>query len=330
MKKNEKTFTHIVKDYINEKRAIGHSFEKAAQTLRRIIHLQNDIDHGLPLLSEELANHWIKKTAWENETNRSQRISILRGLGDYMIRMGYNAKVIPRRLAPQRDYPYTPYIFSEQELCLVLGAIDRMCKKGISRHSDLIFPIVFRILIGCGTRISETLNIEKSDIDLKNGTLILRHTKDAKERIIPVAASLVERCRLYKTKCQLFRNFDSTLCFFPNKHGVPYSAGTAYTLFRRALSVAGISHGGRGKGHRLHDLRHTYAVRVLNRWVQAGNNLTTALPYLAIYMGHEGMKASQHYLRLTRTMFPELRVWKCSFRSVKYLSIAVLHSLTNP
>jgi len=223
-----------------------------------------------------------------------------------MIRMGYDAKIIPRRLAPQRDYPYTPYIFSKQELGLMLGAIERLCEKGISRHSDLTFPVVFRILIGCGTRITETLNIEKNDVDLENGTLILRHTKDAKERIIPMAASLVERCRVYKKKCQVFRSFDSTPWFFPNKHGVAYSSGTVYKLFRRALPIAGISHGGRGKGPRLHDLRHTYAVRVLNRWMRSGNNLTTALPYLAIYMGHEGMKASQHYLRLTVTMFPEL------------------------
>ena len=306
MKKNEKTFTHIVDEYIKEKRAIGYNFEKGAQTLLRIIHLQNDIDHDLPILSEEFANRWIEKTAWENETNRSHRISVLRGLGAYMIRMGYDGKIIPRRLAPYRDYPYTPYIFSEQQLGLVLGAIDRLCKNGISRHSDLIFPIVFRILIGCGTRITETLHIEKNDIDLESGTLILRHTKDAKERIIPMAASLVKRCRLYQTKCQVFRDFDSTPWFFPNRHESPYSSGTAYELFRRALSIAGISHGGKGKGPRLHDLRHTYAVRVLNKWVQAGNNLTTALPYLAIYMGHEGLKASQHYLRLTARMFPEL------------------------
>ena len=52
--------------------------------------------------------------------------------------------------------------------------------------------------------------------------------------------------------------------------------------------------------------RHTYAVRVLNKWVQEGRDLTTALPHLAIYMGHEGLKASQHYLRLTVVMFPEL------------------------
>jgi len=201
---------------------------------------------------------------------------------------------------------YAPYILSERELGLVLSSIDLLCENGISTHSDLIFPIVFRILIGCGTRVTETLRIEKHDVDLENGTLFLRHTKNAKERIIPMAASLVERCRLYGTKCRLFRRFGTSPWLFPNRHGVPYNSKTAYQVFRKALSVGGISHGGRGKGPRLHDLRHTYAVRVLNRWVQEGKSLTTALPYLAIYMGHEGLKACQHYLRLTATMFPEL------------------------
>jgi integrase/recombinase XerD len=305
MKKNEETFAHIVDDYIKEKRAIGYNFEKAARILRRIILLQNEIDRDFPVLSEEVANRWIEKTAWENDTNRSRRISVLRGLGDYMARTGYDAIVIPRRLAPYRDCPYTPYIFSEQELGLMLGAIDRLCENGISRRSDPIFPIVFRILIGCGTRITETLRIEKNDIDLENETLTPRHTKDAKERIVPMAASLAKRCGLYQKKRQVFRDFDSTPWFFPSTHGLPYSSGTAYGLFGRALSVAGISHGGKGKGPRLHDLRHTYAVRVLNKWVRAGNNLTTALPYLAIYMGHRGLKASERYLRLAATMFPE-------------------------
>ena len=50
----------------------------------------------------------------------------------------------------------------------------------------------------------------------------------------------------------------------------------------------------------------SHAVRVLNKWVREGRDLTTALPHLAIYMGHEGLKASQHYLRLTAVMFPHL------------------------
>ena len=190
-------------------------------------------------------------------------------------------------------------------ICL-LSSIDCLCENGISTHSDLIFPIVFRILIGCGTRITETLHIKKDDVDLENGTLCLRQTKNAKERIIPIATSLVDKCRRYKEQYQVFRRFTHSPWFFPNRHGAPYCSHTAYQVFRKALSLADISHGGRGKGPRLHDLRHTYAVRVLNKWVRDGKKLTTALPYLATYMGHEGLKASQHYLRLTATMFPEL------------------------
>ena len=221
-----------------------------------------------------------------------------------MVRMGYNAVAVPWRLAPLVDYAYTPHIFSEHQLGAVLATVDRLCEKGVSSHSDLVFPLVFRILIGCGTRITETLRIEKKDVDLGNGMLVLLNTKNGKQRLIPMAESLTRRCRLYARDSQLVPGIASSPWFFPNAQGVPYDAGSLYAFFRTALRLEGISHGGRGRGPRLHDLRHTFAVRVLNRWVREGKDLTTALPYLAIYMGHEGLKASQHYLRLTATMFP--------------------------
>ena len=306
MEAREKTFPQLVDDYIQEKRATGCRFEKGALMLRRIVDVQKEIDDSLPRLSRELLERWIEKTPWETETNRSQRISALRGLGAFMIRIGYDAIVVPRRLAPVKEYAYTPYIFCERELGLVLDSVDRLCASGISSHSDLVYPLVFRILIGCGSRITETLHIEKKDVDLESGTLLLLNTKNRKERIIPMAASLAERCRVYAAKNQLIRGFNRSQWFFPNREGTPYDSGTVYVVYRKALRLAGISHGGRGKGPRLHDLRHTYAVRVLNKWVREGRDLTTALPYLAIYLGHQGLKASQHYLRLTAAMFPEL------------------------
>lgn len=306
MEPREGTFAQVVDDYIQEKRATGCHFDKGSRMLRRIVDIQQEIDHGTPRLNRELVERWIEKTAWENEANRSRRISVLRGLGVYMVRMGYDAIVVPQRFAPLKDYAYTPYIFSERELGLLLATVDRLCASGISSHSDLVFPLVFRILLGCGSRITETLHIEKKDVDLENGTLLLLNTKNRKERIIPMAETLVERCREYVANSQSVRGFHSSRWFFPNKEGTPYNSATVYGVYRKALHLAGISHGGRGKGPRLHDLRHTFAVRVLNRWVREGRNLTTALPYLAIYMGHEGLKASQHYLRLTAVMFPEL------------------------
>ena len=306
MKTRKVTFATVVADYIEEKRATGYRFAKEAQVLRRIVELQNRTDSGVPRLSQELANRWIEKTPWENETNRSSRISILRGLSFFMSRMGYEAVAVAQRLAPLADYPYAPHIFSEQQLGDVLRTVDHLCEKGISSHSDLVFPLVFRILIGCGTRITETLRIEKKDVDPEGGTLLLLNTKNGKERLIPMANSLAQRCRLFARDSQLVRGFGSSRWFFPNAQGAPYDAATLYVVFRKALRLAQISHGGRGQGPRLHDLRHTFAVRVLNGWVREGRDLTTALPHLAIYMGHEGLKASQHYLRLTATMFPHL------------------------
>jgi integrase len=306
MEPNEKAFLQIVNDYVQEKRATGFNFDKESRMLRRIVDIQEETDHGIPRLSAGLANRWVERTPWENETNRSHRISVLRGLGIYMTRMGYDAIVVPQRLASLKDYLYTPYIFSEPELGSLLGTVDRLCANGISSHSDLVFPLVFRILVGCGSRISETLRIEKKDVDVENGTVLLLNTKNKKERIIPMAVSLVGRCRNYVRSSQLIRSFNASRWFFPNQNGAPYNSGTVYGFFRRALRLSGISHGGRGRGPRLHDLRHTFAVRLLNKWVREGRNLTTALPYLAIYLGHEGLKASQHYLRLTAVMFPDL------------------------
>jgi integrase len=162
------------------------------------------------------------------------------------------------------------------------------------------------VLIGCGLRITEALCIEKKDLNLDNGTLLLLNTKNKKERIIPMADSLCESCRKYLLEIKEYRKFRESKYLFPNFKGEAYNSRTAYTKFRESLWSAGISHGGKGNGPRLHDLRHTFAVRVLKKWVQEGKNLSTAMPYLSVYMGHAGLKGTQHYLRLTADMFPNL------------------------
>lgn len=300
------SFQQIVDAYIVEKHSLGFKFDKAAQVLRRIVALQMRFDQGSPLLSRETVETWIEKTPWESETNRSHRIGIVRGLGKYMVRMGHTAHVIPDRFAPVQEYIYVPYIFSANELGLLLTSIDTFCKNTTYEHVRLVLPLLFRILVGCGLRITEALCIEKKDVDLEEGTLLLLNTKNKKERIVPMADSLCEACRKYAFSIQFVRGAHESKYFFPNPEGKAYAATTIYKRFRQALHLGGISHGGRGRGPRLHDLRHTFAVRVLNKWVREGKNLTTALPYLSVYMGHVGLKGTQHYLKLTAEMFPEL------------------------
>ena len=98
----------------------------------------------------------------------------------------------------------------------------------------------------------------------------------------------------------------SDAVFLPSPAGGRYSERTIYEYFRRFLLEAGISHGGRGKGPRVHDLRHTFAVHCLKRWVRAGVHTAVTLPYLSAYLGHAGLKNSQRYLRLTADLHPDI------------------------
>ena len=296
----------MIDDYVKEKKAMGIKFEKQAKIPKRICLLQQETDSGKPVLSKELFDRWAQQTSWETQANRSGRVSVLRGLSNYMIRLGFPAIPIPVRFSPSAEYSYTPHIFSDEELGRILHAVDESCQGKSLTQVETELPLVFRLLIGCGFRITETLNINRADVDLESKTILLRKTKNMKERIVPIAASLNERLRLFIGKTALIPGYANSGLLFPNGHGKPHGGEKVYRKFREYLWMAGIPHGGKGKGPWLHDLRHTYAVRVMNKWVNDGNNLTTSLPYLAIYMGHSGLKASQHYLRLIGQMYPQL------------------------
>lgn len=78
----------------------------------------------------------------------------------------------------------------------------------------------------------------------------------------------------------------------------------AYDHFRDYLLMADIPHTGRGP--RIHDFRHGFAVENLRRWSVERKDLLNLIPYLSAYMGHSDYKATQHYLRLTAEIYPEM------------------------
>jgi len=94
--------------------------------------------------------------------------------------------------------------------------------------------------------------------------------------------------------------------FFMAPDRTRLSPMTIYQRYRRYLLDAGISHGGKGYGPRLHDLRHTFAVHVLQKWITEGADLTAMMPILSTYMGHNGIRSTAQYLRLTAEVYPEL------------------------
>jgi len=94
--------------------------------------------------------------------------------------------------------------------------------------------------------------------------------------------------------------------FFRAPDDGSYGTRSIYSVFRDILWAAGISHGGRGKGPRVHDFRHTFAVHSLEKMVKEGRELSSALPRLSAYLGHTNLAATEKYLRLTAELYPEI------------------------
>lgn len=290
--------------YIAEKRATGHKFEKGACLLKRFDSyacsrglLEND-------LTKLLVMEWTTRKPGETASTQSGRISLLRGLAIYMNRIGYTAYVIPKAMVTIDRYAYIPYIFSGDEMKAIFEVCDQYPPHEVTPNRHLMLPLLLRILYGCGLRISEALHLTIQDVDLNKGTLFIRHTKFNKERLLPMSSSLIERCREYGKTAHIGKM--GNLYFFPSPYGGRYSESTAYMLFRDVLRRAGISHLGRGKGPRIHDVRHTFSVNCLKKWVISGKDLNNALPYLSAYLGHEDLRGSQRYLRLTADLYPDL------------------------
>lgn len=55
----------------------------------------------------------------------------------------------------------------------------------------------------------------------------------------------------------------------------------------------------KGLGPRLHDIHHTFAVHVLQKWVSEGTDLAAMMPVLSTYMEHSRIHSTARYLRLT-------------------------------
>ena len=118
-----------------------------------------------------------------------------------------------------------------------------------------------------------------------------------------MAASVTDACIAYSKNILWQRDNDF---FFMAPDRTMISPNTIYQRFRRYLEVAGISHGGKNHGPRLHDLRHTFSVHVLQKWIKNGNDLMALLPILSTYLGHKSLGATSDYLRLTAEVYPDV------------------------
>ena len=288
-----------IQDHIALQKASGLKFWQQEQDLQRFDHyyfysgyqgtkLTREIAEGFIYVKGESCNSWRRKEV------------LLRNFGVYLNDLGLNP-YIPVVKTPEGRTPYIPHIYTKEELRRFFAAIEEYPDSGVSSRK-IVDAVLFRFLYGTGVRISEALDMKVSDYDRNAGVATIHHGKNNRDRLIPLHPSLAKRVNVFLDEFHKDHSLDTYL--FPNTKMLRMGKTAAYDHFRDYLLLADIPHTGRGP--RIHDFRHGFAVENLRKWSAEGKDLLNLIPYLSAYMGHSDYKATQYYLRLTAEIYPKM------------------------
>ncbi len=289
-----------IETHIAEKQVMGCRYRSAVDALRRFDGFLAEQAVECPDIERHIVEAWLERRPNESVSTQSGRVTNVRQFCLFLKRQGF-APFIPGKYA-RRSRHYVPYIFTRQEIHSLLRFVDSLREDVRSPHRRIVFGLIFRLLYGCGLRVSEVLHLTVDDVDLDAGVLRIIDTKFRKDRLIPIVPSLTERLRAYALKCP--KNRRGNTPFFSAPHGGQWGYRRVYDIFRQALWECGIPHTGRGP--RIHDLRHTFACHRLGEWIRNGVDVDVALPVLSTYMGHESLYHTQCYLHFVADMYPDI------------------------
>ena len=289
---------------IEQKQGLGYKYNEQIKILKKFDAMCASQFPGEIVVTKAMLDKWAIKAPTESPGTLRNRVTVVSHLAQHMAAMGLDAYIYPTNDLP-KESKYVPYIFSEDELVRFFRQVDccHYSPEVPNRHH--IMPVLFRILYCCGLRPGEVLRLETKDVDLEKGVLLIQASKHDNDRYVPMSYELTEMCRKYAETVH-YKGTNHKY-FFPAPNDGMISLMNLYANFHRFLYNADISFGGRGKGPRLYDFRHTFAVHCLRRIVLSGKNIAVYHQALKTYMGHSFFKYTAYYLRLTNDMFPDIR-----------------------
>ena len=286
----------------------GMRVDKLVYTLREFDKLAVELDLKAPVITREFFEAWLAEHRSDKSKTLGNKTCVLRGLASFIIEHGGESYLPP--VIKGSNSPFTPHIFSPEELGKLMEASSKLEMFDGNMNTGLFcFPALLRTLAGAGPRIEETLSINNADVHIDERFILLRKTKNRKERVLPLSKSLAECLAQYvKYRDRLpVKGIDAPESpFFVKANGMRPSRQGVYQWFRSILVKCDIPFIGDHKGPRLHDFRHTFAVMSLRQMTRNGLDVYASLPILSTCLGHASIGSTEDYVRLTIDAYPEL------------------------
>jgi integrase len=274
--------------YLNVRRALGYKLQSQESRLRRFVAFM--AEGGAAVITARLAAEWAGSQC--GPSTWGSRLATVRAFARYVALTDPRVEVPPSGVFAPRRRP-RPYIYTEAQVADLMAAMSDLHPTGLQARTYQCF---FGLIASSGLRFSEAADLRRADINLIGGVVVIRETKFGKSRIIPLHESTTQVLRRYADERDRCSRRKAGAFFFTGDRGAKLNHTNAHKTFIDWTRLAGLRRPGERAGPRIHDLRHTFAVRTLTAWYAAGEDIERRLPELTTYLGHTHSEDTYWYL----------------------------------
>lgn len=294
-----------VNEYLVERRRLGFALRSMGLSLANFASYVASVRHQGPLTVDLMAD-WARQDNAQihKPGTKARRLNILRPFARWLRQFEPLTEVPDEMVFGQVPGRVAPHIYREAEIVELMVAARGMNPQGGLR--PLTFETLFGLIASAGLRVSEALSLLDADVDLAGGSLTVRQAKYGKSRRLPLHPSTVAALTRYRQMRSLQVHATPDTPFFIGTRGQrlghPLGERQVHKVFIELRDQLGWIDRGAHGGPRIHDLRHTFAVRRVMMWHEQGIDVDQAMLALSTYMGHAKISHTYWYL----TGVPEL------------------------
>ena len=278
-------------EYLRLRRALGHKLADAHRLLPRFVTFL-DV-HDIEFVTVEAALAWsLEREVPVGSVVPAHRMMVVRGFARYLSGIDARTEVPPAGAIRQPQRWRRPFIYSDAD---VLALIEQARVVIPQPLRSATYQTLIGLLATTGMRIGEVLRLDRSDLDRAEGVLWIRESKFGKSRLVPLEPTAVDALERYDhTRQQLFPE-PSTEALFVSLRGTRVIYETVWPVHRKLCELAGVG-AGSTVTPRIHDHRHSMAVKTLLGWYEDGVDVPSRIGWLSTYLGHREPRYTYHYL----------------------------------
>jgi len=285
--------------YISLRRTLGYKLTKPERRLQSFARFA--ADRGDTFIHTATALAWVEADG-RTQVARNCRWTDLTLFAHFLHAEDARHEVLPDNLFPVRMSRPTPYIYTADEIARILDAAGGLRRQKPNPLRRQLYITLLGLIAATGLRISEAIALKIDDV-WPEGRLYIRETKFHKSRLVPLHPTVIEALNRYlEARRQLAGTCDY---LFPSVQLRALCPSTVNSTFNRILQRVRIAPD-RPRRPRIHDLRHTFATRVLEQCSAERREVARHFVALSTYLGHVNIQHTYWYLQATPELMTDI------------------------